>query len=222
MIEQLYILPILLFSVVLHEVAHGYMAFKLGDPTAKVLGRLTLNPLPHIDPIGSIFIPLFSLLTAGSVFIAWAKPVPVNVSNFARPRRDEMLVSLVGPGSNILLAFVCSIAAIALSAVASAVSVGQSAIVIDGVEFLLKMFYGGIYLNIILAVFNLIPVPPLDGSHVLAAFLPARLAQKYRSIGFAGILLLIFLMRVPAVSGTFHAIIEGVFFPFHKLISFFA
>jgi Zn-dependent protease len=222
LIDQLYILPILLFSVVIHEVAHGYMAFKLGDPTAKILGRLTLNPLPHIDPIGSIFIPLFSLLTAGSVFIAWAKPVPVNAGNFARPRRDDLLVSIVGPGSNIVLAFVCSVAVILLSAAASVVSVGQSTLMIDGVEFLLKMFYSGIYLNIILAVFNLIPVPPLDGSHVLAAFLPAHLAQKYRSIGFAGILLIIFLMRVPAVSGTFHAIIEGVFTPFNALILLFA
>lgn len=221
MIEQLYILPILLFSVIIHEVAHGYMALKLGDPTAKLMGRLTLNPLPHIDLIGSIFIPLFSLLTAGSVFIAWAKPVPVNAANFSRPRRDDVLVSIVGPGSNILLAFVCSILVIVLSGATHAVIAEQSPLITNGMEFLLKMFYGGIYLNIILAVFNLIPVPPLDGSHVLAAFLPVRLAHRYRSIGFAGILLLIFLMRVPAVSGTFHAIIEGVFTPFNVLISLF-
>jgi len=221
MIEQIYILPILLFSVIIHEVAHGYMALRLGDPTAKLLGRLTLNPLPHIDPIGSIFIPLFSLLTAGSVFIAWAKPVPVSAGNFSRPRRDDVLVSIVGPGSNIVLAFICSIVVIILSAATSALTTGQSPLIVSGVEFLLKMFYGGIYLNIILAVFNLIPVPPLDGSHVLAAFLPARLALKYRSIGFAGILLLIFLMRIPVVSGTFHTIVDGMFTPFSVLISLF-
>ncbi|HCV42178.1 MAG TPA: site-2 protease family protein [Bacteroidetes bacterium] len=221
MVEQLYILPILLFSVVIHEVAHGYMALKLGDPTAKMLGRLTLNPLPHIDPIGSIFIPLFSLLTAGGVFIAWAKPVPVDPTNFLRPRRDDFLVSIVGPTSNLLVAFVCSVAVILLGFVGATVNTAGSALAIDGLEFLTKMFYGGIYLNIVLAVFNLIPVPPLDGSHVLAAFLPARLARGYRSVGFAGILLIIFLMRVPAVSGTFHAVIEGIFAPFHTLISLF-
>jgi len=159
MVEQLYILPILLFSVVIHEVAHGYMALKLGDPTAKMLGRLTLNPLPHIDPIGSIFIPLFSLLTAGGVFIAWAKPVPVDPTNFLRPRRDDFLVSIVGPTSNLLVAFVCSVAVILLGFVGATVNTAGSALAIDGLEFLTKMFYGGIYLNIVLAVFNLIPVP---------------------------------------------------------------
>jgi Zn-dependent protease len=221
MFEQLYILPILLFSVIIHEVAHGYMALKLGDPTAKVLGRLTLNPLPHIDPIGSIFIPLFSLLTAGSVFIAWAKPVPVDTRNFLHPRRDDLLVSVVGPASNILVAFTCSMAVILLGFVGTQVNAVGSDLIIHGLEFLIKMFYGGIYLNIVLAVFNLIPVPPLDGSHVLAAFLPARFAHRYRSIGFAGILLIIFLMRVPLVSGTFHAVIEGMFIPFHSLILLF-
>lgn len=222
MVEQFYILPILLFSVVVHEVAHGYMALKLGDPTAKMLGRLTLNPLPHIDPIGSIFIPLFSLLTAGSVFIAWAKPVPVDARNFLRPRRDDLLVSIVGPASNIVVACICSVSVILLGYAGATVSAAGSVLATDSLEFLMKMFYGGIYLNIVLAVFNLIPVPPLDGSHVLAAFLPARLARGYRSIGFAGILVIIFLMRVPMVSGTFHAVIDGIFAPFHTLISFFA
>ncbi|MEK9135895.1 MAG: site-2 protease family protein [Bacteroidota bacterium] len=222
MTEQLYILPILLLSVVVHEVAHGYMALRLGDPTAKSLGRLTLNPLPHIDPIGSIFIPLFSLLTAGTVFIAWAKPVPVDASNFSRPRRDDLLVSIIGPGSNILMAFVCSVAVILLGLFAGVVDASGSVLASEVLEFLLKMFYGGIYLNIILAVFNLIPVPPLDGSHVLAAFLPLRLAHGYRSIGFAGILLLIFLMRVPWVNAAFYVVIRGIFVPFDSLITLFS
>lgn len=221
MIDALYILPILLFSVIIHEVAHGYMALRLGDPTAKMLGRLTLSPLPHIDLIGSILIPLLSILSTGSVFIAWAKPVPVNPANFAHPRRDDILVSIVGPGSNILLAFVCSIAFIALDLVAGAMQFSSPDFVSSGIAFMLKMFYGGIYLNIVLAVFNLIPVPPLDGSHVLASLLPPRAAQGYRSIGFVGILLLIFLMRVPAVSRTFHGVIEGMFHPFSLFISLF-
>lgn len=222
MVDQLYILPILLFSVIIHEVAHGYMALKLGDPTAKLRGRLTLNPLPHIDPIGSLFIPLFSLLTVGSVFIAWAKPVPVNHANFVHPRRDDFLVSIVGPGSNIELAFLCSVVVIALMIAGSNLSDTQSPVVASAAAFLLKMFYGGIYLNIVLAVFNLIPVPPLDGSHVLAAFLPPRLALGYHRIGVAGILLLIFLMRVPVVNSSFFAVIRGIFVPFNSLISFFA
>jgi Zn-dependent protease len=221
MVDQLYILPILLFSVIVHEIAHGYMALKLGDPTAKLLGRLTFNPGPHIDPIGSIVIPLFSLLTAGSVFIAWAKPVPVDTSHFVHPRRDNVLVSIVGPASNIVLAFACSVAVV-LVGYAVGTKGGSSPLAIEGLEFLLKMFYGGIYLNIVLALFNLIPVPPLDGSHILAALLPTRLARGYRSIGFAGILLIIFLMRVPLVGGLFHAVIESVFAPFRIFISLFS
>lgn len=219
MIEHLYIIPVLLFSVVIHEVAHGYVALILGDPTAKSLGRLTLNPLPHIDLIGSIFIPLFSLLTAGSVFIAWAKPVPVNRANFLHPRRDNMLVSIAGPGSNLISAFVCCLAVIVLGRAGGVQVTDDPALITSGVEFLTKMFYGGIYLNIVLAVFNLIPVPPLDGSHVLAALLPSRLAQGYQRIGFAGILVLIFLMRIPFVSGAFFALIGWMFAPFQILIT---
>lgn len=222
MLDQLYIVPILLFSVIIHEVAHGYVALRLGDPTARSAGRLTLNPLPHIDLIGSIFIPLFSLLTAGSVFIAWAKPVPIDTSRFVHPRRDDLLVSIAGPVSNILMAFACSIAVVLLGFTGNVVNAEGATTAIDAVEFLMKMFYGGIYLNIVLAVFNLIPVPPLDGSHVLAALLPVRLARGFRSIGFAGILLIIFVMRVPFVSGTFRTIIEGLFSPFRAFILVFS
>lgn len=222
MLDQLYIVPILLFSVIIHEVAHGYVALRLGDPTARSAGRLTLNPLPHIDLIGSIFIPLFSLLTAGSVFIAWAKPVPIDTSRFVHPRRDDLLVSIAGPVSNILMAFAYSIAVVLLGFTGNAVNAEGATPAIDAVEFLMKMFYGGIYLNIVLAVFNLIPVPPLDGSHVLAALLPVRLARGFRSIGFAGILLIIFVMRVPFVSGTFRTIIEGLFSPFRAFILVFS
>ena len=221
MIENLYILPILLFSVIIHEIAHGYMALRLGDPTAQSLGRLTLSPLPHIDLIGSIIIPLFSLLSTGSVFIAWAKPVPVNPANLAHPRRDDIFVSIVGPASNLFLSLLCTIIVIVLSFWAEGASASHWPLMLAGTEFLLKMFYGGIYLNIVLAIFNLIPVPPLDGSHVLASLLPPRIARGYRSVGFAGILLLIFLMRVPLVSNGFHMIIDGMFLPFSSLISFF-
>ncbi len=217
-IDQLYILPILLFSVIIHEIAHGWTALRLGDPTAKMMGRLTLNPIPHIDLIGSIIVPLFSLLAAGSVFIAWAKPVPVDPRNFSHYRRDDILVSIAGPLSNILMALVCSIAVILLAALNKAVVSWDAPLATQAMVFLLRMFYGGVYLNIVLAVFNLIPVPPLDGSHVLASLLPGKAATAYARVGFAGIFLLIFLMRVPVFSSVFQGIIRTLFVPFRTLI----
>ncbi len=221
MIEHLYIFPILLFSVIIHEIAHGYVALKLGDPTAKEMGRLTLNPIPHIDLVGSILVPMFSLIAAGSVFIAWAKPVPVNPMNFSHHKRDDVLVTIAGPLSNIILALSCSLTVIGLSMCSKIVVNLNSPLAGEGLEFLLKMFYGGIYLNIVLAVFNLLPVPPLDGSHVLASLLPDSLAARYRRVGFAGIFILILLMQVPAFGMVFSSIIRGIFTPFQSMINLF-
>jgi Zn-dependent protease len=221
MLDQLYLLPILLFSVVIHEIAHGYMALRLGDPTARDMGRLTLNPIPHIDLVGSIIVPLFSLLAAGRIFIAWAKPVPVDPRNFSNFKRDDVLVSVVGPASNIVLAFCCSVAVIVLAALGSLVSPEPGSMAGEGLSFLLKMFYGGIYLNVILAVFNLIPIPPLDGSHLLASVLPDELAYRYRSLGFFGIFIVILLMRVPAFNSLFFSIIHGIVAPLQLLIDVF-
>ena len=221
MLEQLYVLPILLFSVVVHEVAHGLVALKLGDPTAKEMGRLTLNPIPHIDLVGSIIVPLSSLLIAGSVFIAWAKPVPINPANFSRYRRDDVLVTIAGPLSNICVALLCSLAVIALGQMGGFVAGMDSPVAESALTFLLKMFYAGIYLNIVLAVFNLIPVPPLDGSHVLASVLPEALAYRYRQVGFLGIFLIIYLMRVPVFNNAFHAVITAGVSPFESMIRLF-
>ncbi len=221
MLDELYILPILLFSVVIHEIAHGYMALRLGDPTARDLGRLTLNPIPHIDLFGSILVPLFSLLAAGRVFIAWAKPVPINPNNFSNIRRDDVLVAVVGPFSNIVLALVCSIVVILLSQAGAVVVALDSPLAVEALEFLLKMFYGGVYLNIVLAVFNLLPIPPLDGSHMLAAVLPDSIAVQYRKVGFLGIFVIIVLMRVPAFNTAFSAVIGGIFSPFRTFIELF-
>jgi len=170
-VEGFALVPILLFSVIVHEIAHGLMALKLGDPTAKELGRLTLNPIPHIDPIGSILVPLISYLTAGTVFIAWAKPVPVNPANFQNRRRDDILVSVVGPLSNLLVALVCTFGYVAVSNLfpMDSLADGTGDVV---ASFVSDMMLMGISLNIYLAVFNMIPVPPLDGSHVLASLLP--------------------------------------------------
>ncbi len=217
--DALYVLPVLLFSVVVHEVAHGWMALRLGDPTARDMGRLTLNPIPHIDPIGSIAIPLLSYLTAGAVFIAWAKPVPVNPMYFRNQRRDDILVSVVGPLSNLVVALAC-----ALFYVLTIRLVGPMENMNDGLSqniavFLLRMFAAGITLNIFLAVFNLIPVPPLDGSHVLASLLPADLGERYRQIGFFGILIVLVLMRVAPVRDAMYAVVLTIREPYTWLVN---
>jgi Zn-dependent protease len=220
MSDYLPVLPILLFSVVVHELAHGWMALRLGDPTARDAGRLTLNPIPHIDPLGSILIPLLSLVTAGRVFIAWAKPVPVNPSYFRRLRRDEALVSAMGPASNVFLAGCCSLAVVALGFLAWTLRVPEGSTGYAFLVFFYQMFYGGAYLNIVLAVFNLLPVPPLDGSHLMAAALPARAAEGYRRIGFFGVFALIFLLSVPAIGRVFDVVIDTAFAPFRSAITF--
>jgi Zn-dependent protease len=221
MLEQLYILPVLLFSVIIHEIAHGWMALRLGDPTAKDLGRLTLNPVPHIDPIGSVVIPLMSLAVSGRVFIAWAKPVPVNPANFRHLRRDDILVSVVGPLSNILLAFACTILFILTANLSRHVDM-SSPVVDEAFQFFLKMFLGGVSLNVILAVFNMIPIPPLDGSHVVASLLPADVSHQYRRVGFFGIVLLLLLMRWEPFARLFNDVIETLVYPFGYLIHQFA
>ncbi|MGE5392236.1 MAG: site-2 protease family protein [Candidatus Saccharibacteria bacterium] len=175
---------ILLYSVILHEVAHGLMAERLGDPTARYSGRLTLNPIPHIDPIGSILLPLLLWFgTAGRFVIGAAKPVPVDYRNFSNFRRDMALVALSGPLMNLLIAFVFA-AAFRLIPNASA--------------FVHNLFLQAMVLNIVLAVFNLIPIPPLDGSKVLASlfgFLNRRWMYnllEFERFGFIIVLLFMF------------------------------
>lgn len=148
-------LLILMASASVHEWAHAWTAEKLGDPTARSMGRVTLNPIPHIDPIGTIILPLFFLLfSGGSAFFAWAKPVPVNPRNFRKPVRDDILVSMAGPASNLAIAL--------LVAVIFGI-VGR----FTGLETIAPLAGQIILINSLLMVFNLIPIPPLDGSHVL-------------------------------------------------------
>jgi Zn-dependent protease len=218
--EQLYILPILLFSVVIHEISHGWMALRLGDTTARDLGRLTLNPIPHIDPVGSVLVPLFSLVATGRVFIAWAKPVPVNPLNFSDMRRDDILVSVVGPVSNFILSFICTVIYIVLQKLSQFVP-ESSPIAADAAVFLLKMFYGGIVLNIVLGVFNMIPIPPLDGSHVVASLLPEEMSVRYRSVGFFGIFFILILMRWHPFALLFSQVIGALSYPFFLMIQVF-
>jgi len=173
------VVVVLLFSIIIHEIAHGYVALLNGDPTARMLGRITLNPIPHIDPVGSILLPLLLLISQSSFLIGWAKPVPVNPLNFRNFRWGEFAVSAAGPVSNLALAAIFSI------------------LLRLGLENpgLTQLAYFGVSINIILALFNLIPIPPLDGSHILALVLPRELARLYsylQPVGFILILILFY------------------------------
>jgi len=198
------VFPVLLFSVVMHECAHGYVASRCGDDTARYAGRITLNPIPHIDPFGSILLPLLLILTGSHVFIAWAKPVPVNPSNFRNPRRDDIMVSLAGPATNLLLACLFTLLAICGQAIFK-----TSPPMKPLAQALLLMSQYGILINLLLAVFNLIPIPPLDGSHILRGLLPSKATIVFDKIGRYGFILLVVLVMTP--------FFKFLFFPAHAL-----
>ena len=177
-------LAIVLGSLTVHEAAHAWTADRLGDPTARLLGRVSFNPVVHIDPIGTIVLPLLAALS-GLPILGWAKPVPVNVRQLREPRRDFMLVAAAGPASNILLAV---LAALVIRAV-----FGEASLVRDG---LLQV----VVINVLLAVFNLVPVPPLDGGNVLAGLLPQNAAGIFVALRPYGFLVLYALMFTGALS----------------------
>ncbi len=217
-LENLHIIPILLFSVIVHEVAHGWMALRLGDPTARDEGRITFNPIPHIDPVGSVLLPAILVMTGASFFLAWAKPVPVNSANFKNPRRDDILVSAIGPISNLVVAFFCALGFVVVYHIVQASEPDPGTVAGYGAEVALNMLSVGVPLNIVLALFNLIPVPPLDGSHVLASLLPAKLADAYRQVGFFGILVLLVAMRWEPFQIAFHTVRGWLQLPYDLLI----
>lgn len=181
-------LLILIYSAILHEIAHGFVAYRLGDPTAKLMGRLTLNPKNHIDPVMSILLPLVLILSGSPVIFGAAKPVPVDPFNLRDGRKDIALVSLAGPATNFLIAAIAAL----LIRLLGVVSIGAETEILVG-WFLLIV----VRLNLLLGIFNLIPIPPLDGSKIFALLLPEKEAAAYLSIGMVGIFILFFLLLFP-------------------------
>ncbi len=182
----------LVIAIVFHEVAHGLVARRLGDTTAERKGRLTLNPVKHIDPFGTVILPMLLAISHAPVF-SWAKPVPVNYARLRNPRRDMVLVALAGPGMNLLLAlFGTALLTATIMLSGGAQSGGAAILAANALNFVL--------INIFLAVFNLLPVPPFDGGHVVEGLLPGPLAVKFRRLGrYSLFLLMILLLVLPAL-----------------------
>lgn len=175
---------IFIYSIILHEIAHGLVAERLGDPTARLSGRLTLNPISHIDPVMSILVPLFLVISGSPIIFGSAKPVPIDPYNLRSPRKDMGIIGLAGPATNIIIALVLSLLARII------ISFSPNLVLFD----LLKT---GAQINIILAIFNLIPVPPLDGGRVIVAILPDKYSEALASIENFGIFIVLFLLLFP-------------------------
>jgi Zn-dependent protease len=190
-------LLVLIVSLSVHEAAHAWSASQLGDDTAKRLGRVTLNPIVHVDLIGTLLLPVIAMVS-GAPLIGWAKPTPVNTRNLRQPRRDSILVTAAGPTSNMLIAFV--------AAAASKVGIGA------GGEWLSLLLTQALILNVLLAVFNMLPLPPLDGGQILMALLPPRVAAQLGFLYEYGFLILLGLL----VSGVLRYVIGP---PFYLILS---
>jgi len=182
-------IPILV-AITFHEVAHGFVANKLGDPTAKMMGRLTLNPIAHIDPIGTIIVPVMLFILSNGAFIfGTAKPVPVNFYNLKRPRRDTALVSAAGPATNIMIAFISILLYILIQVIFPPPS--SSAFNQKIMTPLVMMIQYSISFNIFIAAFNLFPVPPLDGGRIATSLLPTKYAYHFSKLEPYGILIVL-------------------------------
>ena len=186
LLSALPVIAVLIFSIVVHEVAHAWVALKEGDDTAYLLGRITLNPISHLDPFGSFLVPLAMYFLSGGLIFGWAKPVPIDPRKFRDFRGGDIRVSLAGIVSNLILAVVFTLLIVVFIKLQGILPAGESTL-----GFLIRTAQFGILINLILAIFNLVPIPPLDGSHVLYHFLPRGWRARYQQAGRYGILILI-------------------------------
>jgi Zn-dependent protease len=212
-------LLVLVFSVVAHEYAHGLAAYRLGDDTARLQGRLTMNPLNHIDPIGSLVVPIILFITGGMMF-GWAKPVPVRVGKLNDPKNDHPKVAAAGPVANLMLALAAAVGLGLVVVIGQFLPGGQAALMPgqkSPLAFLVQLFQTGILLNVLLALFNLVPVPPLDGSWILSRVLPVgpRIAyENLRRYGFLPVLVFLVLLQVSPVGGMFSRVVHATYLAF--------
>lgn len=184
----IWVVPVL-FAITLHEAAHGWVASLFGDHTARMMGRVTLNPMKHIDPVGTILVPAILLLLPGGLIFGWAKPVPINFNALRSPKQDMIWVALAGPLANIAMA------------IGWLIMLRFSAS--SGIDLLTQMAFAGVLINLLLAVFNMLPIPPLDGSRVISCLLPRSLAYQYNQLEPYGLYILLGLM----LFGGFEAIV---------------
>jgi len=208
----LYALPVI-FAITLHEAAHGYVARHFGDMTATMAGRVTLNPLRHIDPVGTLLVPAMILLisklagTSGFLF-GWAKPVPVNFANLRNPKRDMLWVAAAGPGVNLLMALAW--------ALALRLQIGAGA----DERFFIQMAQAGVMINLVLMVLNLLPLPPLDGGRIAVSLLPHRLAWQFSRIEPYGFMILLVLLVTGVLGAVLSPIVNGFVFLISLLLGF--
>ncbi|MHB8173727.1 MAG: site-2 protease family protein [Nitrospirota bacterium] len=226
---SIWAMPVLL-AIILHEVMHGYVAERFGDSTARRAGRLTLNPIKHIDPIGTVILPLILIIMGSRFLFGWAKPVPVNFSALRNPKRDMIWVALAGPGTNFCLAVISALILRAiLMSEPGALALANRDVAPDvlrtfgmTISFLVPivlMLKASIVINTVLMVLNMIPVPPLDGGRVLVGLLPARAAYSYSRIEPFGMLVIVLLVFVIPQTQMFFAVVVNVFITIFHLLA---